>query len=980
MEDPWANAWGDPSKSSLPDSSTLATSSTWSAPSVSVLQGDHEDDLSTSSWPIKPTSAWADPDIPETSLWVSDASTAWNPAPSTFDRISLASKESVSETEMPFPESASQDVHESTVHSPSSSSTTDEAPHPTTAGDSEGWGSPSRPAFSLPSGDVAAWGAETWEAPASAAETTERRDELDDAWETARQQKEKQDRHVPPELLASILRQFEELSNDLWPDSGPTTESQYDKEPVVDMESLGLNSVMQRLVPEDLVLPVNVPFSKTFTSKQLSEALRLTRHSHLTRTSPMALYMASKGSISWEASIKAKPNIIPDDFTPAGWKIVEATKEDVSSPDEGKKKPSGGLLSFFGRKATNPPSDASSIRRSASPVSISGASSVKTGASPRASVDSGRPSTAQSQAAAKSTPASPSVVSFGSIVNQKNDSNAVSVSSTTSTNIPADGIVREPTPPPPSAMSRFLGRFSTRSRTASRDSMALSSDDLEFLEDVPTARSPDVDNSASLDALSMMIKSPPLPTRLPEPLAPPPRAPPQPSRPPQPPAGQQPQNDDFMSFFDTLDNEPKVPAPNVPLHSVLTAMPIPRVKPNLVHHSTPFIGTPDQTSDQTSRRIKGSEDQSWPSFDYPSMPTNRSAPSQTKRPFVAIMASSTKTSSTTPPLLPKPTSAFSLPPPPSTSQRAPSNSDLLSGSSNSIAPLRSSPSSRSHTPLRSQLPPPPPPPIQPVNIDDDDDFSDFLSSPAQAAHPAHLSFNDFAPAVTHSALPPSSTRRPTTSNDLHDSFDDFLNPLPPQPPAKPTPFASNSSSPRSFSPKLSKSPPVSQEQTTGLTRKISRKADHSRTLSLLETAAARGRWLAPPSPLPEALPPPDSRNGKSSNADFFGGGSMQAQQAQAAASLTGSFSSPALASNGFNEKPLPTWNFPPPMNATPLQPAPRTQGSQSTFSGYSAAKPPPPLQPPLQPPPTQNGHGSASSAGAKTGGLSAQDLSFFEGL
>ncbi len=233
MEDPWANAWGDPSKSTLPSGST----SSWSAPSVSAIQGDHEDDLSAPEWSIKPTSGWGDPDIAETSLWGSDASAGWNPAPSTFDRISLASKDSTSEISATFVEPASQIPEQSAVSpsSPSPCIDEDEPPLPTVSPprtpsptfvstpdspivpplslpsvddadgfgtfetaveEAEGWSTPSKPGFSLPSADALAWGTEPWEAPNSAAHTSEVQDEEEDEWEAARQQKEKQDRHV----------------------------------------------------------------------------------------------------------------------------------------------------------------------------------------------------------------------------------------------------------------------------------------------------------------------------------------------------------------------------------------------------------------------------------------------------------------------------------------------------------------------------------------------------------------------------------------------------------------------------------------------------------------------------------------------------------------------------------------------------------------------------------------------------------------
>lgn len=242
MEDPWANAWGEPSKSTLHEHSIPSITggaSSWGAPSVSVIQGDHEDDLSTPAWSLKPTTSWGEPDIAETSLWGSDASARWNPAPSTFDRISLTSKDSIPENEPTSVESTFQELQDSDVSSPSLSSVADEeepraesretSPKPlsrspvvpplslpsvddidgfgtfeTVVEDPEEWGTPKKPTFSLPSADALAWGAEPWEASNSAAEIADTTDE-DDEWEKARQRKEKQDQHVVRILLDSFL-------------------------------------------------------------------------------------------------------------------------------------------------------------------------------------------------------------------------------------------------------------------------------------------------------------------------------------------------------------------------------------------------------------------------------------------------------------------------------------------------------------------------------------------------------------------------------------------------------------------------------------------------------------------------------------------------------------------------------------------------------------------------------------------------------
>lgn len=112
MDDPWANAWGETSRPALSESSA----SSWTAPSVSVIQGDHEDDLSMPSWSSGPNAGWTEPDLPETSLWGADTvAGGWNPAPSSFDRMSLASKESDAS---PEPDASQEPLHSPVNHEP----------------------------------------------------------------------------------------------------------------------------------------------------------------------------------------------------------------------------------------------------------------------------------------------------------------------------------------------------------------------------------------------------------------------------------------------------------------------------------------------------------------------------------------------------------------------------------------------------------------------------------------------------------------------------------------------------------------------------------------------------------------------------------------------------------------------------------------------------------------------------------------------
>lgn len=239
MENPWANAWADSAKSSLPEPSP-----TWAAPSVSTLHADHEDDLSTPSWPKEPVPDWSPTDPAADVMWtVTDTASVWNPLPSGFDKIALGKR---SDTDSP--KSLSVDLKDEEVRSSLQPAASPEAParlevEPLTtspvnppavekevgwtanksrtsllvpippnisippsedpdvfgsfetgedAPDKDSW-TPAKPTFpSVPSADVSTWDS-AWQQPSSAdcGPTDEQ-----DAWELARREKEVQDRHV----------------------------------------------------------------------------------------------------------------------------------------------------------------------------------------------------------------------------------------------------------------------------------------------------------------------------------------------------------------------------------------------------------------------------------------------------------------------------------------------------------------------------------------------------------------------------------------------------------------------------------------------------------------------------------------------------------------------------------------------------------------------------------------------------------------
>ncbi|KAF9005980.1 hypothetical protein BDQ17DRAFT_1352508 [Cyathus striatus] len=1073
MEDPWENAWGDPN--SKPPYTTPATH-----------HQDLEADLSVPSWTIDSAIKWDEPSDTAGSLWKRESTPisnpSWVPPSSPYDSIPLGNSPPQSnvqpfdptqpvsdptlspapqlpsfsqEAPSPIPLDSEPPLDDFVESSPTPPSQTISEPFEPGSPDAFGtfetailsdsvdvdpW-TPAQPSFPSPEDTrTDAWGAPAWDAPQSA--STVEDDAYVDEWEAAKQQKEKLDRHVPPELLASILRQLDELSADLWPstDAEPSFNHSWKGDSA---ETLGLTSVVNRLVPDDLTLPPIVQFPQTFTCKRATETLRLTRNLPVTRLSPINFYLTSKGSTSWEASVKSRPDKTEEDAAPVGWRLLEKREDEVPTVDDGKKKPSGGLFSFFGKKSSAG-SETSTVTRAASPsrASVSSTPRPSVAGTPRVSMDSiksGSKTTSQVAAGVASSTTSsslksPTTLSFHSPTTQKQPD---IFSSPGNTPLQPEE-ARPVTPPAPSAVSRFWGRFSRNKSNASNphNSVALSSDDIEFLSDiVPSASDLDNDDDAALGALTNMIQSSPLPTKLPPPLAPPPKAPPPLS------AARTPSSniDAFASFLEA----PIRPAP-------LATM-IPSVAP--VHsQSVTFLQSvppPENVASSSSAASTSDKDTTWPAFDfdespshvvpaalahtpltrhtpapqYPLVSSARSPPVPLKRTFTAVMSNaSTRSSSPAeiprfdssnlstnlPPLShvsvpPTTLSIPSLPPPPSSRAQTPQISTLIISDTHS-------PLSRSRSAA-----------VEGSAAFDDDEFSDFLSSPAQPT-PS----NSFS-----SGFLSTSVSQPLTGTSFQtgfDDFDDFVSPSlptpsPPKPPSKspliyssalppgpvfsapthqkpkslaprkafgapdhqrtlslmesaaargkwlappsPLPMAipppnANNNQPKPDASILSGSHNMQQQQAITLATQNS----HQRTLSLLESAAARGKWPAPPSPLPMAIPPPDVHNQSKSDVDLLSEDhSMQQQQAMALAALSPSASSADVFNREMSEQTFPQPRI---VMSNSRSPSPSIHLLAPTSSNSRIQR--------------QSGRDVNISSTNKTGGLSAQDLSFFEGL
>ncbi|KAF8845200.1 hypothetical protein BDN67DRAFT_552402 [Paxillus ammoniavirescens] len=351
---------------------------------------DQEADIGLPSWSADNTTRWPEPTPADGVLWGSSVHDTHAWARSTYDRIIL------SRATTPEQDIALQDEEAGPTASASSSPEPQSVPEIRLPVNHEG--APSTPPLhdSCDAGPLArlasssrasgpeddepdAWAESTllsapddeWGAAWTTVPSSESKEELGqppDEWETARQVKEKLNRAVPPESLASMLRHCQQVSDEIWPaleipetNGGESWQTGFDG-----LETIA--KLLDQLIADDFTLPPPVQFSATATAKAMNEALKLTRHMPMSGSSPLSLLLASKGSLDWERSIKGKQDIVPD-ATPIGWRVLE--KGDHLEPME-QKKASAGLLSFWNRRAPSIPATvtaAETIReRSRSPV------------------------------------------------------------------------------------------------------------------------------------------------------------------------------------------------------------------------------------------------------------------------------------------------------------------------------------------------------------------------------------------------------------------------------------------------------------------------------------------------------------------------------------------------------------------------------------------------------------------------------------
>ena len=673
-------------------------------------------------------------------------------------------------------------------------------------------------------------------------------------------------------------------------------------------------ALLAQLAPTNTALSPAVPFSATATAKAMNEALKLTRHLPVSASSPLSRLLASKGSLEWEESCKAKQEVVPETAR-VGWRVLE--KEDrLSTLEELKpKRAPSGFLSFWSRRA-------SAIQPA--PVEVPG-----------------EPPASPARLSSESVKSAPHPLPSRAASPPK--ASAASVPLPTPTDSYPIGLAAAPAP---SAVSRFLNRFSL-ARSNQHSALALSSDDIEFLSDiVPSASDPSDGINDGILSTSTGANSPsPLPPKLPPPIPPPPT---------------QPTLSGGMSMNAGVQTVSQVQGANYTPNIPVLAPPL-SPKPassflraqnssSLKGAATPTIAF-EQPSTSIQQRLQPSSQPSSrprplsplrevpPLALPPLLPPPPVSPPQTPRPNIMppVHASTVHSSGTT-----------------STSE----SDDEFSAFTSFPAPVSTPfPSSCSDPPPRSPSPPSPPP----------------RRTYDRTHYPSSSSTSSILSPASQSSVDRLYSTKTSVSASL-DGFDDFVSASParqenrkhtPSPPPLPAKSPFQQLPPIDTYPsraRYSHTPSQSFASPTVHTSLISpvpsvRDAEHQRTQALVNHAAARGGMLWPNSPESDelkvkAIPPPPSSTSpppvSGESFDLLGDGDTGLSK-ETGVGLRAS-SHAAGPGNGL-------------ALGNRLQPSPPPASAPifSSFLGTNAGS-----LPPTKP--------------KQMGGLSAQDLSFFEGL
>ncbi|KAG8952252.1 hypothetical protein FRC04_004959 [Tulasnella sp. 424] len=848
----------------------------------------------------------------------------------------------------------------------------------------------------------------------------------EDEWGAARETRNRGETRVSQADVDTALAEWSELSLVLFPSNADKREDD-DETLEGGLEQVpGFVDFMARVAPSDPQLPPPPHIPSTAIHKQMTTAIKLTRHVPISNLSPLNQLFASKGSTAaaWEHAVRTHVVKASDDWSWMGGKPKEILEAEEKEKEKEKRdsvvvEKKGLLASLWGRSSTATPTPSPATEN---PTTEGGSNAKPVAPEPPAKVSSEAPLPSPMMGSVFSSDARRSS-DTGSIMSQSgvrtSTPSLVSVSSTaaSSIEIASPTTATQPTittsaattaaPVPQSAVSRFLGRFS-RSRTPTNSqfsqSVSLSDADFSFLEEVPSVGEDDGDDqmkafedllgsSSSSMGPAVLTKRPvsmisgrmAVPVDSPPRLGPPPKGPKSVGASPATPAvgaganaggnGQEKEEDDIWAVFE----KPAAPTRK----STLPVMGRPGSMQfgSSVPSRPGGIATP--IARMTTKHSTGSSTASLPPILAPP-PRLSAPPSRASTPLPPSPAGSGSAIPTIPPPNPPPLITPSI-----------------------IA--RRATNASSSSPLTTSSPTLPPPKTA-ASTSAFDDFGDFLDSAPTASSTATATPSDPLFSLASPIAPVSSTSsrislspivtRPTptsvTSNgfgsfgaaDGDDGFGDFMSPVQQQPTPPATQFALGPLPKATLTPNNLNaltlgmpSPRITAPDTPLYPPDPNKPLPPPRSLSpLLKKVATTqsDKWPKPDhapvggnKSLPPALAPPPGGSGfRKSQApaqDLLAMGSPlpQAETKQGGASVFAMMQaqapSPVVDSGG------PSFIFPPPPGGRQMPPSlPPANPTLPTFSS------PPPA---LRPSSVVNG----TSASGK-GGLSAADLSFFEGL
>ncbi|KAF8329489.1 uncharacterized protein EI90DRAFT_3062803 [Cantharellus anzutake] len=328
---------------------------------------------------------------------------------------------------------------------------------------------------------------------------SDEKESVKDEWDVALEMKRQRESIVPRERLDEWISSIQTNISEVWP-SPKDGQSSDDCSWRISMDPDGKIARLLETVPSEMQLPRLPHFHQTKLYASQAKALKLTRNLPLSLRSPLSLLQISKGSASWEKSVRQDPKRESDDWdwppNPVPSSSAARQEGQMGSATAPKEQPNYGekrtirssIMSFLSSKTASLASTAStssSIGTEAFPKTPPALSPVSNEPAQASLETQSKPSESKEDVIEVTSSALPQADSDQLPHKSKDSIRSLFKNADTSVVAVEDDEHTVEGPATHSVVSRFLNRI-TRGRSSASENAALSlsNSDLSYLEEV----------------------------------------------------------------------------------------------------------------------------------------------------------------------------------------------------------------------------------------------------------------------------------------------------------------------------------------------------------------------------------------------------------------------------------------------------------------------------------------------------------------